>query len=85
MPPLSVEERSLLLALARESIERRLHGQPEPAPSADSLTPRLTRHAGAFVTLYASGGPGASYAAIAPGASSPGATSPGAKSPSASS
>ena len=48
---LSVEERRLLLALARQSIERAVCGAPAPVVDLEFLPPRLREHGVCFVTL----------------------------------
>lgn len=48
---LTAEERHMLLALARESIERAANEKPLPRPNLESLPPRLRENGATFVTI----------------------------------
>ena len=48
---LTTEDKQILLAIARESIEARLAGKPYPKVDVDKLPENLKKNCGAFVTL----------------------------------
>lgn len=50
-PLLTTEERRVLLALARESIERAAREEPLPRPDLETLPPRLREQGTTFVTI----------------------------------
>jgi AmmeMemoRadiSam system protein A len=52
---LSLTEKQLLLALARQSLEAAAHGQKAQRPDAESLPPALREHGSSFVTLMRAG------------------------------
>lgn len=54
-PPLSADERRLLLALARETLRRCTAGEPPPEVDPCHLPARLTEPAACFVTLTRAG------------------------------
>src|SRR5580658_9082248 len=53
--PLSLDERSTLLAFAREAVAAHLHKNPEPVLGERGRTPRLLAPGAAFVTLRTQG------------------------------
>ena len=55
MSPLSSEEKSFLLRLARRAVEERLSGATASVPDPSSQTPAMERPAGVFVTLHKQG------------------------------
>ncbi|RLD11772.1 MAG: hypothetical protein DRI44_02825 [Chlamydiae bacterium] len=55
MPPLTKEEKTTLLKIARDTLTMHVEGKGKPDLSKYNLTPRLKEKAGAFVTLHEKG------------------------------